>query len=197
MAPFDCHLMIVEPERWAIRYAEGRRRQRDVPRRGGRATRSRWPATSARPAPGPGLAIDRDTPVEPYLDLLPHFDLLLIMTIKAGFGGQEFLPELLDKVRAARRHVDAGHLELRHRGRRRHRRGHHRGGGRGRGGHVRRRHGGVRRAPTRSRPSAPARLAPARAGAMPAPDGPVTDPDRAATGSWSSTTTSTSPGSSR
>ena len=39
-----------------------------------------------------GLAIDRDTPVEPYLDLLPHFDTLLIMTIKAGFGGQEFMP---------------------------------------------------------------------------------------------------------
>ena len=36
-----------------------------------------------------GLAIDRDTPIEPYLELLPHFDTLLIMTIKAGFGGQE------------------------------------------------------------------------------------------------------------
>ena len=61
-----------------------------------------------------GLAIDRDTPVEPYLELLPHFDTLLIMTIKAGFGGQRFLPEMLDKVRdARRRHVDAGHLELR------------------------------------------------------------------------------------
>ena len=60
-----------------------------------------------------GLAIDRDTLVEPYLDLLPHFDTLLIMTIKAGFGGQEFLPELLDKVRAARRHISSGHLELR------------------------------------------------------------------------------------
>jgi ribulose-phosphate 3-epimerase len=35
------------------------------------------------------------------------------MTIKAGFGGQEFLPEMLDKVRTARRHVNAGHLELR------------------------------------------------------------------------------------
>jgi ribulose-phosphate 3-epimerase len=38
---------------------------------------------------------------------------VLIMTIKAGFGGQAFLPELLDKVRTARRHARAGHLELR------------------------------------------------------------------------------------
>ena len=35
------------------------------------------------------------------------------MTIKAGFGGQKFMPEMLDKVRVARTHVDAGHLELR------------------------------------------------------------------------------------
>jgi ribulose-phosphate 3-epimerase len=35
------------------------------------------------------------------------------MTIKAGFGGQTFMPELLSKVRTARRHINAGHLELR------------------------------------------------------------------------------------
>ncbi len=34
------------------------------------------------------------------------------MTIKAGFGGQQFLPAMLDKVRAARRHINAGHLRL-------------------------------------------------------------------------------------
>jgi ribulose-phosphate 3-epimerase len=60
-----------------------------------------------------GLAIDRDTPVEPYLELLPHFDTLLIMTIKAGFGGQRFMPELLAKVRTARTHASSGHLQLR------------------------------------------------------------------------------------
>jgi ribulose-phosphate 3-epimerase len=110
--PLDVHLMIEAPERWAPGYAEAGAYNvsfhaeaagdpvglaRDLRAAGSRA----------------GLAIDRDTPVEPYLDLLPHFDTLLIMTIKAGFGGQEFLPEMLDKVRAARRHVSAGHLELR------------------------------------------------------------------------------------
>jgi ribulose-phosphate 3-epimerase len=60
-----------------------------------------------------GLAIDRDTPLEPYLDLLPEFDTLLIMTIKAGFGGQAFLPEMLAKVRDVRRRVRVKDLQVR------------------------------------------------------------------------------------
>jgi ribulose-phosphate 3-epimerase len=60
-----------------------------------------------------GLAIDRDTPVEPYLELLPYLDTVLIMTIKAGFGGQQFLPEMLDKVRDVRRRITAKGLEVR------------------------------------------------------------------------------------
>ena len=59
-----------------------------------------------------GLAVDRDTALEPYLDVLPEFDTLLVMTIKAGFGGQEFIPAMLDKVRLARRHIASGHLRL-------------------------------------------------------------------------------------
>jgi ribulose-phosphate 3-epimerase len=110
--PLDVHLMIEAPDRWALGYAEAGAYNvsfhveaaddpvalaKDLRAAGSRA----------------GLAIDRDTSVEPYLDLLPHFDILLIMTIKAGFGGQEFLPELLAKVRTARRHLKSGHLELR------------------------------------------------------------------------------------
>jgi ribulose-phosphate 3-epimerase len=110
--PFDCHLMIVEPELWATRYAEVGADTVTF-----HAEASVDPVALARDirAAGarPGLAIDRDTPVEPFLELLPHFDLLLVMTIKAGFGGQEFIPELLDKVRTARRHAATGHLRLR------------------------------------------------------------------------------------
>ena len=110
--PFDVHLMIDAPDRWAVGYAEAGAHNVTF-----HAEAAADPLAVARDlrAAGSrvGLAIDRDTPVEPYLELLPHFDLLLIMTIKAGFGGQEFMPELLDKVRAARRHADSGHLELR------------------------------------------------------------------------------------
>ena len=110
--PFDCHLMFDEPRRWAVSYAEAgavnvtfHAEASDDPVRLAGELRSAGAMA--------GLAIDRDTPVEPYLEILPHFDTLLIMTIKAGFGGQEFIPRLLDKVRTARRHVDSGHLQLR------------------------------------------------------------------------------------
>jgi ribulose-phosphate 3-epimerase len=110
--PFDTHLMIDEPQRWAIGYAEAGSynvsfhiEAVDDPVALARNLRSAGSRA--------GLALDRDTPIEPYLELMPHFDTLLIMTIKAGFGGQRFIPELLEKVRVARRHADAGHLQLR------------------------------------------------------------------------------------
>jgi ribulose-phosphate 3-epimerase len=110
--PLDVHLMIDAPERWALGYAEVG--SYNVTFHAEAAEDPIGLAKDLRAAGSrAGLAIDRDTLVEPYLDLLPHFDVLLIMTIKAGFGGQEFLPELLDKVRVARRHRDSGHLELR------------------------------------------------------------------------------------
>jgi ribulose-phosphate 3-epimerase len=110
--PFDVHLMIDDPRRWATGYADAgaynvtfHAEASDDPIALAKDLR----AAGARA----GLAIDRDTPVEPYLDLLSGFDTLLIMTIKAGFGGQRFLPAMLDKVRVARRHAASGHLELR------------------------------------------------------------------------------------
>jgi ribulose-phosphate 3-epimerase len=110
--PLDCHLMIENPERWAVDYAalgvynvSFHAEATDQPVKLARDLRAA--GTKA------GLGIDRDTPIERYLDILPEFDVLLIMTIKAGFGGQSFLPQMLDKVRTARRHVAAGHLELR------------------------------------------------------------------------------------
>jgi ribulose-phosphate 3-epimerase len=110
--PFDVHLMIEDPRRWAPGYADAgaynvtfHAEACDNPVALAKDLRSAGAKA--------GLAIDRDTPIEPYLDLLPSFDTLLIMTIKAGFGGQRFVPGLLDKVRTARRHAAAGHLELR------------------------------------------------------------------------------------
>jgi len=110
--PFDVHLMITDPRRWAPGYADAgaynvtfHAEACDDPVALAKELRSAGAKA--------GLAVDRDTPVEDYLELLPSFDTLLIMTIKAGFGGQRFIPEMLDKVRAARRHAASGHLELR------------------------------------------------------------------------------------
>jgi ribulose-phosphate 3-epimerase len=110
--PLDCHLMIEQPARWAMSYADAGAHTVTF-----HAEAAEDPVALAKDlrAAGtrPGLAIDRDTPIEPYLEILPHFDMLLVMTIKAGFGGQAFMPELLDKVRTARRHANAGHLDIR------------------------------------------------------------------------------------
>ena len=110
--PLDCHLMIEAPERWALGYADV-----GVYNVSFHVEAAKDPialATDLRAAgTRAGLAIDRDTPVEPYLELLPYFDTILIMTIKAGFGGQDFVPAMLEKVRTLRTHVRSGHLQLR------------------------------------------------------------------------------------
>jgi ribulose-phosphate 3-epimerase len=109
--PLDCHLMIEDPERWAPGYAEAGARNVTV-----HAEACADPRAVARDlrAAGAlaGLAIKPGTPLDAYLDVLPEFDTLLVMTVEPGFGGQSFQPEVLPKVRAARRLVDSGHLRL-------------------------------------------------------------------------------------
>lgn len=109
--PLDCHLMIDDPDRWAVDYAEAGAANVTFHIE---ATRDAVRTARAIRAAGAmaGLAVDRDTPLDPYLDVLGEFDTVLVMTIKAGFGGQAFIPEMLAKVRLARRHVQAGHVRL-------------------------------------------------------------------------------------
>ncbi len=109
--PLDCHLMIEDPDRWAPQYADAGAANVTFHVEAAADARATARAIRAGGAMA-GLAVDRDTPLEPHLDLLRDFDTLLVMTIKAGFGGQAFLPELLDKVRLARRHISTGHLRL-------------------------------------------------------------------------------------
>jgi ribulose-phosphate 3-epimerase len=59
-----------------------------------------------------GLAIKPGTALEDYLDVLTEFDTLLVMTVEPGFGGQEFIADVLPKVRRARELVETGHLAL-------------------------------------------------------------------------------------
>jgi ribulose-phosphate 3-epimerase len=99
--PLDVHLMISDVDRWAPGYAElgaysvtfhveaatdpvaVARRLRQI---GARA----------------GIAVKPGTPIEPYLDLLPEFDQVLVMTVEPGFGGQSFMPETMPKLTALR-----------------------------------------------------------------------------------------------
>jgi len=99
--PIDCHLMIEDPDRWAPAYAEAGIQSvtfhveaADDPRALARTLR----AAGARA----GMALKPRTPWQPYEDLLPELDMVLVMTVEPGFGGQSFLADQLPKVRAVR-----------------------------------------------------------------------------------------------
>jgi len=109
--PLDCHLMIENPERWAPGYAEIG--ARNVTVHAEACTDPRAVARDIRAAGSlAGLAIKPGTPLEQYLDVLPDFDTLLVMSVEPGFGGQSFIVDVLAKVRTARSLVDTGHLSL-------------------------------------------------------------------------------------
>jgi ribulose-phosphate 3-epimerase len=61
---------------------------------------------------GVGLTLSPDTPVEAVLPFLAEIDLLLVMSVHPGFGGQSFIPAVLDKVRIARRAIDEAGLPV-------------------------------------------------------------------------------------
>jgi len=109
--PLDCHLMIDEPDRWAPGFAEAGARSVTF-----HAEAVRAPVRLARElrAQGvrAGLALRPATPVEPYLDLLTEFDMILVMTVEPGFGGQKFLDVCLPKVRRTREAVRASGLDV-------------------------------------------------------------------------------------
>lgn len=100
--PLDVHLMIVHPEKYVERFAKAgagyisfhyeaaREQSADIIRQiqdlGVKA----------------GIVINPDCPVETIFPLLPQVDYVLIMSVFAGFGGQKFIPESLDRIRAVK-----------------------------------------------------------------------------------------------
>lgn len=110
--PLDCHLMIEDPDRWAPAYAEAGAAGVTF-----HAEAARAPIRLAREirAAGAtaGLALRPATPVDQYADLLPELDLLLVMTVEPGFGGQTFLDAMLPKIRRTRDLVRGRDLRVR------------------------------------------------------------------------------------
>ena len=99
--PIDCHLMIDEPDRWAPEYAEAGARNVTIHAEAVRAPVLTLRAIRAAGARA-GLAVNPGTAVEPYIDLLSEIDMLLLMTVEPGFGGQHFLDLVLPKLSRAR-----------------------------------------------------------------------------------------------
>jgi ribulose-phosphate 3-epimerase len=101
LLPLDCHLMIDDPDRWAPDYAEAGARNVTIHAEAAAAPVRTLRAIRAAGARA-GLAVNPATQVEPYADLVPELDMLLLMTVEPGFGGQHFLDLVLPKIRRAR-----------------------------------------------------------------------------------------------
>ncbi|MEV0625626.1 ribulose-phosphate 3-epimerase [Nonomuraea wenchangensis] len=99
--PLDCHLMIADPDRWAPQYAEAGAGSVTIHAEAAKAPVRTLREIRAQGARA-GLALNPATAVEPYEDLLPELDMLLLMTVEPGFGGQKFLDMVLPKVRRTR-----------------------------------------------------------------------------------------------
>lgn len=99
--PLDCHLMITAPDRWAVGYAEAGAASVTIHVEAAQAPFRTLRAIRAAGASA-GLALNPGTPVEACVDLLADIDMLLVMTVEPGFGGQPFLDSALPKVRRAR-----------------------------------------------------------------------------------------------
>ncbi|MGV8882127.1 MAG: ribulose-phosphate 3-epimerase [Rhodoglobus sp.] len=104
--PLDVHLMIDDPDRWAPGYAElgaysvtfHAEAARDAV-----ALARRLREIGARA----GIALKPGTPVDDYLELLPEFDQVLVMTVEPGFGGQSFMESTMPKLERLREAVAA------------------------------------------------------------------------------------------
>ncbi len=110
--PLDVHLMIEEPAQWAQRYADA---GADLLSFHYEAARDDFEATlRAFRATGKkvGVAVNPPAAVEPLRPYLDQLDLILVMSVHAGFGGQSFLPEVLSKTRQLRDWGFAGDLEM-------------------------------------------------------------------------------------
>jgi ribulose-phosphate 3-epimerase len=103
--PVDAHLMIATPDADAPTYAEAGARSVTF-----HAEAAMAPLRLARTLRGlgarAGLALNPATDVEGYADLLGEIDMLLLMTVEPGFGGQPFLDVVLPKIARARQLLD-------------------------------------------------------------------------------------------
>lgn len=110
--PLDVHLMIDDADRWAPAYAEAGAASVTF-----HAEATQAPVRLARELRAGGVraavAVRPATPVEPFFDLLAELDMVLVMTVEPGFGGQAFIEGMLGKVRRLRSAVTAAGTDVR------------------------------------------------------------------------------------
>jgi ribulose-phosphate 3-epimerase len=109
--PLDAHLMISEPARYLRTFVEAGANSisvhaevcDDLP-----GIAARIHEFGARASVG----INPETPVERVLGAAEHLDMILVMSVHPGFGGQEFITESLEKLRAVRREIERRGLKV-------------------------------------------------------------------------------------
>lgn len=107
----DVHLMIEEPEKYIEAFAKA---GADVLTLHYEATRHLHRAMQQVRDAGmkAGVVLNPATPVELLRDVLPYLDLVLLMSVNPGFGGQKFIPQILDKTKRLRRMIDEGGYDV-------------------------------------------------------------------------------------
>lgn len=109
--PLDVHLMITEPEKWTSQYLKAG--ASNISFHFEACADSVSLAAEIRKSGATvGLAIKPGTSFEQISDILLNFDLLLIMTVEPGFGGQSFMPEMLTKITRAREFISNHQLNI-------------------------------------------------------------------------------------
>lgn len=107
----DVHLMIEQPERYITAFADA---GADVLTLHYEASRHLHRAMQQIRDAGmkAGVVLNPHTPVELLQDLLPYLDLVLLMSVNPGFGGQKFIPQILDKTVRLKKMIEKRGLEV-------------------------------------------------------------------------------------
>lgn len=109
--PVDCHLMIEDPDRWAPGYAEAGAASVTFHAEAAKAP-LRLANEIRKQGAKVGLGLRPDTDIHNYVDLLEAFDMILVMTVEPGFGGQPFLESQMPKIRRVREAARSRDLDI-------------------------------------------------------------------------------------
>lgn len=109
--PLDCHLMIVHPEKYVKDFAKAGADYITVHYEACGENLKDTLLLIKENNVKCGLVINPDTPVEKIENLIPLCDMVLVMSVFPGFGGQKFIADVLDKCRAIRKIIDENNLD--------------------------------------------------------------------------------------
>ncbi len=110
--PLDCHLMIVHPEKYVERFVKAGADIVTVHYEACGETLKDTLELIKKAGAKCGAVINPDTPVAKIADVIPLCDMVLVMSVFPGFGGQKFIPEALDKLKEVRAIADACGKEI-------------------------------------------------------------------------------------